>query len=277
MTPKKRTTRSSLATTTTTTLMTNDQLKALIAQRVADVLVERDATKSRNGEDIHDSGTGIRRTERAAREGTYSDFLKCRPLDFKGSEGVVGLIEVTVIDEVAYAMTWKTLKKMMTDKYCPRGEIKKIEIEMWNLKVKESDMIKKYVGGLPDMIHGSVMASKPKRMQYAIEFATEQMDKKISTLAECQNVAQAYAARTGARKEYARTLSLCNKCKFHHNGPCTAKCTNCKKVSHLTRDCWNLTATSNQRTVTCYECKNQGHYMSDCPGLKNQNHGNQAE
>nr|GFB43017.1 hypothetical protein [Tanacetum cinerariifolium] len=262
MTPKKRTTRSSPAITTTTTLMTNDQLKALIAQRVADVLVER---------------TGIRRTERAAREGTYSDFLKCQPLDFKGSEGVVGLIVVTVTDEVAYAMTWKTLKKMMTGKYCPRGEIKKIEIEMWNLKVKESDMIKKYVGGLPDMIHRSVMASKPKTMQDAIEFATEQMDKKISTLAECQNVAQAYAARTGARKEYARTLSLCNKCKFHHNGPCTAKCANCKKVCHLTRDCWNPTATRNQRTVTCYECMNQGHYMSGCPGLKNQNHRNQAE
>nr|GFB04405.1 reverse transcriptase domain-containing protein [Tanacetum cinerariifolium] len=36
----------------------------------------------------------------------------------------------TVIHEVAYAMTWKTLKKMMTDKYCPRGEMKKLEIEL---------------------------------------------------------------------------------------------------------------------------------------------------
>ncbi|GJT67635.1 hypothetical protein Tco_1019115 [Tanacetum coccineum] len=67
-----------------------------------------------------------------------------------------------------------------------------------------------------------------------------------------QNVAQAYAAGTGERKEYAGTLPLCNKCKFHHNGPCT-------------------------RTLTCYECGNQGHYRSDCPELKNQNHGNQAE
>ncbi|GJY08376.1 putative reverse transcriptase domain-containing protein [Tanacetum coccineum] len=79
------------------------------------------------------------------------------------------------------------------------------------------------------------------------------------------------------RKEYAGTLPLCNKCKFHHNGPCTAKCVNCKKVSRLIRDCWNPTATSNQRTITCYECGDQGHYMSDCPKLKNQNHGNQAE
>ncbi|GJS30516.1 hypothetical protein Tco_0491136 [Tanacetum coccineum] len=51
---------------------------------------------------------------------------------------------------------------------------------------EESDKVEKYVGGLPDMIHGSVMATKPKTMQDAIEFATELMDKKISTLAERQ-------------------------------------------------------------------------------------------
>ncbi|GKA82631.1 reverse transcriptase domain-containing protein, partial [Tanacetum coccineum] len=92
-----------------------------------------------------------------------------------------------------------------------------------------------------------------------------------------QNVVQAYAAGTGERKEYAGTLSLCNKCKFHHNGPCTVKCANCKRVGHLTRDCWSSAATNNQRTLTCYECGNQGHYKSDCPKLKNRNHGNQAE
>nr|GEU62588.1 hypothetical protein [Tanacetum cinerariifolium] len=54
----------------------------------------------------------------------------------------------------------------MTDKYYPRGEIKKLEIEMWNMK------------GLPDMIQGSVMASKPKTIQEAIEIANDQMDQK---------------------------------------------------------------------------------------------------
>ncbi|GJV09983.1 reverse transcriptase domain-containing protein [Tanacetum coccineum] len=100
----------------------------------------------------------------------------------------------TTTPEAAHAMPWRTLKKMMTDKYCPRGEIKKLEFEMWNLKVKgtdvvtysqrfqelalmcdrmfpeEIDKVEKYVGGLPDMIHGSVMATKPKTMQDAIEF-----------------------------------------------------------------------------------------------------------
>nr|GFD35069.1 hypothetical protein [Tanacetum cinerariifolium] len=49
---------------------------------------------------------------------------------------------------------------------------------------EESDKVEKYVGGLPDMIHGSVVASKPKMMQEAIEIATELMDKKVRTFAE---------------------------------------------------------------------------------------------
>ncbi|GKG52917.1 hypothetical protein Tco_0550029, partial [Tanacetum coccineum] len=30
--------------------------------------------------------------------------------------------------DAAYGMPWKSLKRMMTAKYCPRGEIKKLEI-----------------------------------------------------------------------------------------------------------------------------------------------------
>nr|GEX69745.1 integrator complex subunit 11 [Tanacetum cinerariifolium] len=158
---KKRTTRASPAITTTTTIpITNAQLKALIDQGVADALAARDANKSMNGDDNHNSKTGVRRQAHLTRE--------------------------TVGHDVAYAMTWTNLKKMMTNKYCPRGEIKKLEVEMLNLKVKESDKSEKYINGLPDMIHGSVMASKPKTMQDAIEFASELMDKKISTLDERQ-------------------------------------------------------------------------------------------
>ncbi|GKC66707.1 reverse transcriptase domain-containing protein [Tanacetum coccineum] len=82
----------------------------------------------------------------------------------------------TVGHNATYGMTWKTPMKMMTDKYYLRGEIKKLEIEMWNLKdegtdvasytqrfqelalmcgrmfFEEFDQVEKYVGGLPDMI-----------------------------------------------------------------------------------------------------------------------------
>ncbi|GJX41090.1 hypothetical protein Tco_0256080 [Tanacetum coccineum] len=86
----------------------------------------------------------------------------------------------------AYGMTWKIVMKMLTDKYCPRGEIKKLEIEMWNLRMfpKESDQVKKVCWGNSRHDSGSVMASKPKTMQEAIEIANDIMDQKIRTFAE---------------------------------------------------------------------------------------------
>nr|GFA02272.1 hypothetical protein [Tanacetum cinerariifolium] len=89
--------------------------------------------------------------------------------------------------DAAYVMTWIELKRKMADKYYPRNEMKKIETELWNLEVQEeSDRVERYIGGLPDSIHGSVAASKPKTMQEATKMATGLMDKKIRTYAERQ-------------------------------------------------------------------------------------------
>nr|GEV44602.1 putative reverse transcriptase domain-containing protein [Tanacetum cinerariifolium] len=155
--------------TTTLTSVTNAQLQAMIDQGVTVALAARD--ENRNGDDSHTSGTG--RPVQVAHECTYPNFLKCQPLKFKGTKGVVGLSQwfekmesvysisnctvacqvkfatctlqgnaltwwnshvKTTTPEAAHAMPWRTLKKMMTDKYCPRGEIKKLEFKMWNLK-----------------------------------------------------------------------------------------------------------------------------------------------
>ncbi|GKB54156.1 reverse transcriptase domain-containing protein, partial [Tanacetum coccineum] len=132
-------TRTTPATTTNTTSVTNAQLQAMIDQGVTAVLAVRDA--NRNDDDIHTSGTGVRRTERMARECTYQDFMKCQPLYFKGTEGVVELTQWIVGHDVAYAMTWTERKKKMTDKYYPRNEMKNLESELWNLKVKGTDVI----------------------------------------------------------------------------------------------------------------------------------------
>ncbi|GJZ27174.1 uncharacterized mitochondrial protein-like protein [Tanacetum coccineum] len=73
------------------------------------------------------------------------------------------------------------------------------------------------------------------------------------------------------KNAYAGSLPLCNQCKFHHNGPCTVKCGNYKKVGHITRNCRTPTAARDQRTLTCYECGSLGHYKSNCPIVKLQN------
>ncbi|GKC68975.1 hypothetical protein Tco_1114858 [Tanacetum coccineum] len=87
----KRTTRANPADTTATTSVTNAQLKAMIDQGVTDALAARDADRNTNGDDNHNSGTGVTRTEGVSRECTYPDFMKFQPLNFKGTEGVFEL------------------------------------------------------------------------------------------------------------------------------------------------------------------------------------------
>nr|GFA25961.1 hypothetical protein [Tanacetum cinerariifolium] len=88
----RRTTRSTAdQETINATMVTNAQLQTMINRGVTAALVARDALRSTNGDDSHNSETGVRRTKRATRECTYTDFLKCQPLPFKGTEGVVSL------------------------------------------------------------------------------------------------------------------------------------------------------------------------------------------
>ncbi|GJS18595.1 putative reverse transcriptase domain-containing protein [Tanacetum coccineum] len=146
----------------------------------------------------------------------------------------------TVGHDVAYGMTWKTLRKMMTDKYCPRSEIKKLEIKIWNLKVKgtdvELDEVEKYVGGLFDMIQGSVMTSKLNRMKLD---DNSRNSKNQQQPFKKQNVARAYTTGPGEKIVHGGSKPLCPKCNYHHDGQCAPRCNNCKKVGHLARD-WAL-------------------------------------
>ncbi|GKC45946.1 putative reverse transcriptase domain-containing protein [Tanacetum coccineum] len=308
----KRATKSTPAETTATTSVTNSQLKAMIDQGVTDALAARDADKNTNGDDSHNSGTGtegvvelIQWFKKMETVFSISNYFVENQIKFSTCTLLAGALTWlnshirTVGHDVAFAMTWTDLKKKMNDKYCPRGEIKKLKTELWNLKVKgtdiigynqcfqelallcvrmfskESDKIERYASSFPDMIHGSVVASKPKTMQEAIEIETELIDKKICTFAE----------RSGKKKPYRGSKPMCPKCNYHHDGPCAPKCHKCNKVGHLAcdyRSPANTNASNNQRGTrvgqkpTCYECGAQGHFKRDYPKLKNNNRGNQG-
>nr|GEX99037.1 hypothetical protein [Tanacetum cinerariifolium] len=122
---------------------------------------------------------------------------------------------------------------------------------------EEEDRVEKFIGGLPDNIQGNNTRG--------------------------QNVARAYTASNNEKRDYRGTLPYCNRCKLHHEGQCTVKCHNCKRIRHLARDCRSVVAVAtqgtpwtNQRVVMCFECGAQVHFQKDCPKVKNQNRGNKA-
>nr|GFB70244.1 reverse transcriptase domain-containing protein [Tanacetum cinerariifolium] len=116
--------------------------------------------------------------------------------------------QIRTLGPDAYTMTCSVLKKKMTDKYYPLGEVKKLEIELWNLKVRhnnipaytnrfqelalictkfvsnETEKVDKYISGLPDNIYGNVKSSKPKTLDVTIELANELIDQKLRTYME---------------------------------------------------------------------------------------------
>ncbi|GJS61247.1 putative reverse transcriptase domain-containing protein [Tanacetum coccineum] len=177
-----------------------------------------------------------------ARECRYQDFLKCQPLNFNGTKGVIGLTrwfkkmetvfhisnylekyqvkyatctllnsaltwwnshKRTVGIEVAYAIKWTELLKLMTEVYYPRNEVQKMETELWNLAVKGNDLtaytrrfqelvllctrmvpneenkVERFVGGLPDNIQGNVIVVEPTQLLYAFRIANNLIDQKL--------------------------------------------------------------------------------------------------
>nr|GEX81180.1 retrotransposon protein, putative, Ty3-gypsy subclass [Tanacetum cinerariifolium] len=307
MAPVTRQGPSTLPNDTNPNNMTPESVQAMIDQALL--------RNSTNGDGSHSSHEDNRRNVQTARLCFYADFMKCQPLNFKGTEGVVGLTRwtekmesvfqiigcaienqvkcatCTLLDAAltwwnsqirslgpdAYLMTCEVLKKKMTEKYCPQGEIKKLEIELWNLKVKENNVpaytgrfqeptlictkfvadetekIYKYINELPDNIYGSVKASKPKMLDETIELANDLMDQKLCT----------YAERQTNNKRKADD-------SFQNNH------------GHLAHDCRSsgntniANAQRNNRASPkgngCFECGATGDFKRDCP-LKNKDRG----
>ncbi|GKC30872.1 reverse transcriptase domain-containing protein, partial [Tanacetum coccineum] len=169
-----------------------------------------------------------------AKTGNYKELVSCQPFYFNGTEGAVDLIRwfertesvfsrsnCAEENKVAFAIgtltdnalswwnsyaqpigidqanqiTWIELKRLLTNKYCPRTEVKKIEDEFYNLDVKGNDLktyirrfqelavlcpnmvpkaeklMEVFINGLPRSIEGNVTASKPQTLEEAINIA----------------------------------------------------------------------------------------------------------
>nr|GEX11213.1 hypothetical protein [Tanacetum cinerariifolium] len=246
-----------------------------------------------NGQRGNRNGDG-RGDRPVAHECTYQDFMKCQPLKFKGTEGVVSLIRCALTwwnshkrnirTDVAYALLWRELMKLMTEVF------QELTMMCTKMVLEEEDRVEKFIGGLPDnLMDKKLKGYAVKNAENKKKFDTNHRDnrgqqppfKRQNTRG--QNVARAYTAGNNEKRDHGGTLPYCNRCKLHHEGQCIVKCHNCGRIRHLVRDYRSFMAVTtqgtpgpNQRVVTCFECGAQGHYRKDYPKVKNQNRGNKA-
>ncbi|KAK1414436.1 hypothetical protein QVD17_30180 [Tagetes erecta] len=174
---------------------------------------------------------------------SYKKFSSCNPTKFSGTEGATGLLQwfesmentflncdcpdnlkvrhaTSVLQKgaltwwngekrnrgvvAAMALTWDEVKDLMTKKYCPRNEVKKLEAEFWDLaqvggensiytnRFHELSLlvphlitplsrgIEKYIGGLPMEIQDTVWGSNPATLEDAIRLAAQLTDNHVN-------------------------------------------------------------------------------------------------
>nr|GEW58968.1 reverse transcriptase domain-containing protein [Tanacetum cinerariifolium] len=209
--PPKRT------STSAAPAMTQAVIRQLIANGIAAALEVQAATIANT--DNTNRNTRPRETP-VAKKGNYKEFISCQPFYLNGTEGVVRLIRWfertelvfsrcncakenkvtfatgTLTDDVlswwnacaqpigieqANKTTWTELKRLLTNKYCPRTEVKKMKDEFYNLVVKgnylktyikrfqglvvlcpnmvpnSEKLIEVFIGGLPKSIEGNII------------------------------------------------------------------------------------------------------------------------
>ncbi|GJW34718.1 reverse transcriptase domain-containing protein [Tanacetum coccineum] len=222
-----------------TPAITLDAIQQLITNGITAALEAQAATMA--NADNPNRNTGPREIP-VAKRGNYKEFISCQPFYFNGTEGAVNLIRwfertESVFSRSNYAkenkvtfatgtltndalswlnayaqpigidqanqITWTKLKRILTNKYCPRTKVKKMEDEFYNLVVKGNDLktyirrfqelavlcpnmvpnieklMEVFINGLPRSIEGNVTASKPQTLEESINIARSLIDQII--------------------------------------------------------------------------------------------------
>ncbi|GJZ09986.1 reverse transcriptase domain-containing protein [Tanacetum coccineum] len=261
-------------------------LNQLIATRVAEALAAAAVTHAASTQEENNLGSNSAQNKAC----NYKEFRAVMHENFRGTEGAVGLTRwfeklesqfgisnvaegdrvkfasSTLLDgaltwwnvyvhsvtlDTAHATPWSDFKAMFIRKYCPRNEIKQMENELWNLKVKGTNLtaynqrfqelillcpemvpnadrlLERYIEGLPLNIKGNVTSSKPVDLHEAIE------------------IAQGHKAK------------------------------DCRAPLHPANQRGPRSQRGQGSDVTCFGCGEKEHYKNKCLNNRNQGGGNQ--
>ncbi|GJT42949.1 hypothetical protein Tco_0951664 [Tanacetum coccineum] len=159
--------------------MTPESVQAMIDQALLRNSTNRDGS--------HSSHEDNQRNMQTARPCFYADFMKCQPLNFKGTEGVVKFSTCTLLGA---ALTWWNgqIRTLGPDAYSMTWEVKGNDVLAYTecfqeltlictkFVANETEKVDKYISGLPDKIYGNVKSTRPKTLDETIELANDLMD-----------------------------------------------------------------------------------------------------
>ncbi|KAI3802060.1 hypothetical protein L1987_30184 [Smallanthus sonchifolius] len=150
---------------------TNTDIAAILTQLVTQLTQANGATNGNNGGNGSNSGNNGGNGGNNPPQCTFKHFNSCNPLKFYGTEGATGLLQLfesienilnsdcpdnlrvrhatSVLQkraltwwngekrnrgvDIAMALPWDEVKRLMTEEFCPRNEVKKLEAEFWDL------------------------------------------------------------------------------------------------------------------------------------------------
>nr|GEU77891.1 hypothetical protein [Tanacetum cinerariifolium] len=220
---------------------------------------------STNGDESHSSHEDNRRNVQIVRSCFYADFMKCQPLNFKGTEGVFVANKTEKIDKYVGGLPDNIYRSVKASKPKTLNETIELANDLMDQKLR-------------------TYAERQMNNKRKADDLFRNNHGHQQQLAKRQNVAKVYNMGSGERKPYGGNLPKCTKCHLHHNGLCTQKCCKCNKVGHFARDYRSSGNTNvanaqrdnraNPKGNCCFECGAPGHFKRDCPKLKNKDGGN---
>ncbi|GJV89508.1 putative reverse transcriptase domain-containing protein [Tanacetum coccineum] len=253
--PKTRT------TATATTPMTDTAIRALISRGVEDALAEHEIQRNNNlnNDGSQGSGSGIPRPVRPTYECTYTDFLKCQPMNFKGTEGVIGLTQWFERMETVFNISNCAVDNQVKFATCTlHGDsLRHVEIHVKTI-------------GLID--RGDVSRKSLIRFEKVMLVGFPDID----TWFEDTSMKQ---SETNNNKQAANTrkgLAIARPMRKREEKLISVQCSKWQTTSQWSSGNANTgnnqrTTGANQRGNGCYECGAQGHFKRECPQRANKN------